>query len=223
MQINYFDIIVSAIILLLGLKGVLNGFFKELFGLVGIIGGIFVASRVGDEVGNYLSDMIFKFHNQSAISFTGFLVTLISFWFLMIIVGLIFKKLTSFSGLGPIDRIFGFILGASKFFLIASIIAYAAYNIKSIKSALDNSVGKTSITLPILVETGAYIMKMDPSKISNDINSSINNGVKNTQENVKKIMINSTKQISESIKKDVLNANQSTSNDENISDKNESN
>ena len=38
MEFNYFDIITGAIILLLGLKGIVNGFFKEIFALIGIIG-----------------------------------------------------------------------------------------------------------------------------------------------------------------------------------------
>jgi len=64
MEFNHFDLVIVSIILLLGLKGIINGFFKELFGLVGIIGGIFIASRVGDEVGLYLSDLIFNFENS---------------------------------------------------------------------------------------------------------------------------------------------------------------
>jgi len=72
MEFNYFDLVASIIILLLGLKGILNGFFKEIFGLIGIIGGIFIASRFGSDVGNYLNDLIFNFTNEGAVSFTGF-------------------------------------------------------------------------------------------------------------------------------------------------------
>ena len=92
MEFNYFDLVVTVIILLLGLKGILNGFFKEVFGLVGIIGGIFIASRLGDDIGQYLSDLIFKFENSAAISFTGFIATLGLFWLLMVAVGYAFKK-----------------------------------------------------------------------------------------------------------------------------------
>ncbi len=42
MEFNYFDIIVSVIVLFLGLKGIINGFFKELFGLLGIVAGILI-------------------------------------------------------------------------------------------------------------------------------------------------------------------------------------
>lgn len=161
MELNYFDIVAGVIILLLGLKGILNGFFKEVFGLVGIIGGIFVASRIGDDVGNYLSDTIFKFTNESAISFTGFLVSLAVFWVLMILTGTIFQKLSRLSGLGALDKILGFIFGASKFFLITAVIAFALNNIKSLKPTIDSTM-QNSILYPVLVATGGFIMKIDP-------------------------------------------------------------
>lgn len=172
MEFNYFDLVATVIILLLGLKGIINGFFKEAFGLIGIIGGIFIASRVGNEVGQYVSDLIFKFENSAAVNFTGFLVTLAVFWFLMLISGALFKKLSSLSGLSPVDKLLGFILGSSKFFLIAAVIAHAAYNIKAIKSTLDPIMQK-SVLFPIFVETGAFIMKIDPVAINDELNASI--------------------------------------------------
>jgi membrane protein required for colicin V production len=175
MEISYFDLVAGAIILLLGMKGILNGFFKELFGLIGIIGGIFIASRVGNEVGQYLSDAIFKFENSAAVNFTGFLVTLAAFWLIMVIAGVLFKKLSSLSGLGPIDKLLGFLFGASKFFLIAAVIAHAAYNIKALKATID-PIMQTSVLFPLLVETGAFIMKIDPVEISADINATIIEG-----------------------------------------------
>ncbi len=190
MEINYFDIVAGVIILLLGLKGIINGFFKELFGLVGIIGGLFIASRFGEGVGQYLNNLIFNFASPSAISFLGFLTTLAMFWLLMILIGYAFKKLSSLSGLGPVDRILGFVFGASKFFLIAAVIAHAAYNIKAVKSTLD-SVMETSILFPIMVASGAFIMKIDPVGLSKDINASITQGSKvlqeNTQEEIQRI------------------------------------
>ncbi len=172
MELNYFDIVASIIILFLGLKGIINGFFKELFGLLGIVGGIFIASRVGDTVGQKISDLIFNFQNSAAISFAGFLVTLAVFWLIMLAAGIAFKKLSSASGLGVIDKILGFVFGASKFFLIASVIAYAAYNIKAVKSSLDSAMNN-SFVFPIMVETGGFIMKLDPVEISDEINESV--------------------------------------------------
>ena len=173
MEINYFDIVSASIILLLGLKGILNGFFKEAFGLIGIIGGLFIASRMGDSVGEYLNKLIFNFSSTSAVSFMGFLTTLALFWLLMISLGYTFKKLSKLSGLGPIDKILGFIFGASKFFLIAAVIAHAAYSVQAVKTTLDSAL-KTSVLFPIMVETGAFIMKIDPVSLSTDLNNTIN-------------------------------------------------
>jgi len=202
MEFNYFDLIVSIIILMLGLKGIINGFFKEVFGLIGIIGGIFVASRLGDDVGNFLNDLIFKFDNNSAISFTGFLATLAVFWLLMILIGFIFKKLSSLSGLGVVDRIFGFIIGASKFFFIAAVIAHAVYNIKAAKAFIDDSSLSTSVVFPILVETGSVIMKLDPIEISEDINST----AKAIEESVSQGIENSAQEIIDTTKKQITDA-----------------
>ncbi len=183
MDFNYFDLIAASIILLLGLKGIINGFFKELFGLIGIIGGIFVASRMGNQVGQYLSDLIFKFDNTAAINFTGFLATLIAIWLLMILLGAVFKKLSSLSGLGLMDRLFGFVFGASKFFLITSVIAFSLHNIKALKSTLDTSL-KKSMLFPVFVSTGAYIMKMDPTQLSQGLDNSIQDTNKKIKQSV---------------------------------------
>lgn len=191
MEFNYFDLVAAVIILMLGLKGIINGFFKEFFGLVGIIGGIFVASRVGDSVGAYLNQLIFKFDNTAAANFSGFLATLAIFWLFMILIGSMFKKLSSLSGLGPIDKILGFVFGASKFFLIAAVIAHAAYNIKAVKNTLDSSM-KSSILFPILVETGSYIMKLDPVEINDKINKSLDKNKDAIQKQINETLSNST-------------------------------
>lgn len=52
--VTWFDIIVIALVLILGIKGILNGLIKEVFGLIGLIGGLIVASR--------FSDVAEKFH-----------------------------------------------------------------------------------------------------------------------------------------------------------------
>lgn len=190
MVLSYFDIVVIILILLLGLKGIINGFFKELFGLVGIVGGIFIASRVAKSVGEILSNIVFKFESSSAINFSGFLTTLLLFWLFMIGVGTMFQKLSSASGLGAVDRIFGFVFSASKFFFIASVIIYATHNVKAIKINLDK-IMKDSLTYPVFVEVGSMIMKLDSvssakESITNELENSSMQIMQETSEIINK-------------------------------------
>lgn len=202
MDLNYFDIIASAIILLLGLKGILNGFFKEAFGLLGIIGGIFIASRFGPSVGEKLNSLIFNFNNEGAIGFTGFLVTLGTFWILMVTSGTIFKKLSHMSGLGVYDRLLGFAFGASKFFLIAAVIAHAVYNIQSLRSTVD-SVMESSFLFPILTKTGSVIIKIDPVSISDDLNDTIDKTTKTIEEKTQGIIDEKAREITSDVSRQI--------------------
>lgn len=202
MELNYFDIIAGVIILLLGLKGIINGFFKELFGLIGIIGGIFIASRVGHEVGTYLSDLIFKFSNDSAINFTGFLVSLALFWLLMVVVGMIFQKLSKLSGLGAIDKILGFVFGSGKFFLIAAVIVFAVSNIKSLQPTMESTM-QNSILYPIFVKTGGFIMKLDPVEEMAKVQQSIDDAQESLKQTGNTIVNETIKQKINEINKTV--------------------
>lgn len=183
MELSYFDLGVGIIVLLLGLKGILNGFFKELFGLIGIIGGIFVASRVGDATGRMLSDAVFHFDSKAAVEFTGFLVTLALFWAVMIAAGILFKRMSSASGLGPVDKILGFVFGSGKFFLIGSVIVYAVFNIKTIRDNLEPAMEKSAI-FPVMVETGSFIMHIDPAETVDEINATVEGAVESAKETI---------------------------------------
>ena len=178
MDFSIFDLIMGSIVLLLGLKGIFNGFFKELFGLLGIVGGIFIGSRIANDVGSFLSNAIFKFDSPAAINFLGFLVSLAAFWGAMLGIGILFKKFSNLSGLGFMDKLLGFIFGSGKFFFIASVIVFAIYNFKAVR---DNFNMEGSIMFPALVETGRFIMQIDGSEVVDDINNSIDKGVKSAK------------------------------------------
>lgn len=166
-EFNTFDIIIISITVLLGLKGLLKGFIKEAFGLIGIIGGLFVASRFAEFVGNQAAPFL-AIESESAKLLFGFIIALIGFWILIYILGLIVSKVTAMSGLGVIDRAIGFIFGGAKIFLIFSVVAYLAIQVNAFKNILNKKdMIKNSMTFPILVETGSFIFQLDTSKFLN--------------------------------------------------------
>jgi membrane protein required for colicin V production len=163
-SISYLDLIAATLILLLGLKGIINGFFKEFFGMTGIVGGIFIGSHVGPKLGQWVDNLIFHFENDSAIAFTGFIVVFALFWLSMTYVGVLFTKLTKKSGLGPLDKIFGFLLGAGKIFFIFAVIIYALSSINIVKKSLESFFDK-SMLYPVFYAVGSVVIQIDPDSI----------------------------------------------------------
>lgn len=168
MDLNYFDVAVGSIVLLLGLKGLLNGFSKEVFGLIGIVGGVFVASHLGGIIGNFLSDIIFHFESSTAINLVGFIFALGIFWLLMVALGSGFKKLSTLSGLGPLDRVLGFVMGSSKFFFIISIIVYALFSVTAIRENFEGKLSNSIFYKPMFA-TGDFILHMETDSVKSII------------------------------------------------------
>lgn len=177
MDLNYFDVAVGSIVLLLGLKGLLSGFSKEVFGLAGIVGGVFVASHLGGLIGKFLSDALFHFETSTAVNLVGFIFALGIFWLLMVALGAGFKKLSSLSGLGPIDRILGFVIGSSKFFFILSIIVYALFSVTAIRENFGEKMADSFFFEPMFA-TGDFILHIeteDVTSLMGDNNASESN------------------------------------------------
>jgi len=195
-DINIFDIIVMSLVTLLGLKGLFRGFIKESFALIGIVGGVFVASRLSSEVGEIVHQII-PFDNNNTMMLVGFIVALILFWSVAYFVGITLSKMFSLSGLGIFDKLLGFVFGASKVFLLFSIITFAASSIETFKTKINKNLNN-SIVYPILRDTGGYIIKLDTTKLQNGLSTHVNSAIETTKSTIKDISIN---EIKENIKK----------------------
>ena len=191
MDLNYFDVAVGSIVLLLGLKGLLNGFLKEVFGMIGIVGGVFVASHLGGYIGKILSDSVFHFETATAINLMGFIFALGIFWLLMVALGSGFKKLSTLSGLGAVDQVLGFVVGSSKFFFILSIIVYALFSVTAIRENFEEKMADSIFYEPMMA-TGNFILHIETDDVTSlmgdenesDANASANDThTGNTKEN----------------------------------------
>jgi len=186
-DIHIFDIVVIALVSLLGLKGLFRGFIKEVFSLFGIVGGVFAASRLATPTGE-LVNTVFKFDNNNTLVLVGFIVALLIFSILVYIAGMILSSILSASGLGIFDRLFGFIFGASKIFLLFAIIAYAVSQVDVINKSLSKKL-KTSVAFPLLKSTGAFIIKLDTTKLENGVSKKVNGAIESTKKTIKDISL----------------------------------
>ena len=164
MQLSYFDIIVALLILFLGLKGVIDGFIKELTSLAGIIGGIYIGSTYASEIGSFISQNLYPIKNEAVLTFVGFLTGLFGTWIGASIIGNILTKLTHAMGGSFFNRFLGLLFGWLKIFLIFAVFAYALSGIGALQNVVKRYT-KNSILFPLLVKTGEKIIKLDPQKI----------------------------------------------------------
>jgi len=162
MDFNYFDVTIAAIILILGIKGFMQGFIKEVFGLVGLVAGVYFASRYASDAADFITANFIQIDNASLLKLIGFLFILIIIWLSATILGAIFSKLTNQSGLGFLNRLFGFIAGGGKYFLVFALIVTALANVTLVKDNLGKYVNN-SILYPYLLEAGSYLIKLDTS------------------------------------------------------------
>ena len=201
-NLNIFDIIVVTLVVVLGLKGLFRGFTKEFFALVGIIGGVFVASRVANDMGA-LANSIIPMKNENTILLAGFIVALILFWIAAYILGMLLEKVFTLSGLGIFDKLLGFTFGAGKIFLLFSVISYAVSQIKTINDNLQPKL-ENSIVFPILKDTGGYIIKLDTSNFQKEVTQHIDNAVDATKDTIQEISQEELKKRAEELKKQLM-------------------
>ena len=161
---NYFDVTIGAIILILGIKGFLNGFIKEVFGLAGLVGGVYFASRLSEKAADFIEANFLQLDNTAILKLIGFLAVLIIIWSGATMLGALLSKLTSASGLGFINRLLGLIVGGGKYFIIFALIITALSNVKLLKEKVANYTQDSQL-YPYLNATGSYLINLDTKSL----------------------------------------------------------
>ncbi len=207
-NISIFDLVVVTITLILGLKGLFRGLIKEVFGIIGIIGAIFVASRISGDVGNVIAPIL-AIQSAATIKLIGFIIALIGFWLIVYTIGAIISKIFAASGLGIVDRIFGFIFGMSKIFLIFSVIAYSLSQVQSFNKLMNEKFADSFI-MPHLISVGSYIIKLDTTAIVNSVDKVVDTAknseiIEDTKNNIKEGVESTTNSVKEAVQQEIVN------------------
>ena len=162
MGFNYFDVIIAAVILILGLKGFINGFIREFFGLIGLVLGVFLASRLADTAAAFIDKNLLHLENSALLKLLGFLAILAMIWLGATILGTIFSKLSE-EAPGPLSRLFGFLSGAAKYFIVFALIITALSNVQLAKDKLLKYFEQSRL-YPYLLQTGSYLIYLESTQ-----------------------------------------------------------
>ncbi|CBG40373.1 CvpA family protein [Helicobacter mustelae] len=201
---NYIDIILLAIILIVSLKGIFDGFVHELSALIGIIVGIFFASRLASDMAVLFDTHVYHIKNPSIAIILGFVIVLAFFWVAFLLIGFIITKFVRYSGLGILDRILGYCFSCLKIFCILAFIIFALNQIKFIREIdFIKNLPQKSKVYAAMMDTANLIIKFDsPEKITQKLEQ-ISPKLKDTLENTTEQMKSASDQIKESIQNSI--------------------
>ncbi|WP_104697161.1 MULTISPECIES: CvpA family protein [unclassified Helicobacter] len=162
---SYVDIVVLALVLILGARGFLSGLIHEVATLIGIVAGIFFASRLSGEMAVFFNQHIYNINSSSASLALGFIIVLSFFWIGFMMIGIVFSKLIRFTSLSLLDRLLGFVFSCVKSFCILSCIIYGISEIKFVKEIdFMQKLPQQSKIYDAMLDTARIIVRFDSVK-----------------------------------------------------------
>lgn len=124
---NFLDIIIIIPLLWAAYKGFREGILLQLGGILGLVIGVWLASRFGNNVGRWLGI------GEDFAQVVGFILVLLATLLSIALLGRVCKGLFKIAGLESLDTIGGVLFSIVKFALIISVIicAFDAVNCKT--------------------------------------------------------------------------------------------
>ncbi len=161
MVLNPIDLIVVPLTLVLGLKGAFNGARKELFTFLGLIGGVFVASRTADPLARLVESHLFHPGNPAILRLLAFLLVLLLIWGGATLLERALANGNPEAVPSPLSRFAGFLIATTKYFLVFAMILSALYRTPPIRQSLQRH-AKSSLIFPVLISTGSALIRFSP-------------------------------------------------------------
>ena len=177
---NYFDIVIVTIIIILALKGLFSGFIREVCSVIGIVGGVLLASRFNVDLSLWINSFL-KLESQTLLNLIGFMIILGAVWILSLVLAEVVVRFAKFMKLGKLDKILGVFVAGIKIFLILSIILFTFSRINFL-SNFTWKLQDSSFCYPIMIKVGDFIVKTDfVSEVKNDVINFGNEALEETQ------------------------------------------
>ena len=159
------DIVLIVLILLLSFKGYFNGFIRELVGFIGLIGGVFVASRAAEPVGQALHASL-KMGNMGLMKLLAFLLVLGVIWGGSAFVATIFTSL-KMPPHTPLTRILGMGVAGLKYFLIFALISASLLGSTLVRDNFSTALQHSRL-LPTLNRVGSPLIHLAPLAVTQE-------------------------------------------------------
>ena len=150
---NLFDVLTILVLVWTIFSGWRSGFVAQLLGLVGILGGAFLAVAYGAEVGKMLG------FNESYSVIAGFLITFVVTMIVVSIVSRLLARVLSAIGLGWVNRFLGAAFSVLKGVLVLSMLYAAIFSLNEQLGFISPAIFEQSLSFDIVREAAAPLME----------------------------------------------------------------
>ncbi len=151
---NWLDVVWLIVIVFFLVRGAMKGFFREIFGLLGVFVGLIVAVNYSQGVGNIIRGEITRLSPQVAKGIS-FAIIFVGIALIGGLIGLVFHGMSKYSPVRGIDRGGGLILGLLEGGVVCSVILIFL----SISPLAENADRwkKDSTMSPYLMKIGPFV------------------------------------------------------------------
>ena len=142
---NRIDVVLAVVLALFALRGFQRGFSREIFALIGLVGGVAVAAATFADAVPMLPPEVPEIA-RPAIAFAGiFLAVALA----AKLVGLLVHRLLGLVMLSPLDRVAGIVFGAAKG---VALLAMGVYVVRAVTppNALERACADSVLMRPLL-------------------------------------------------------------------------
>ncbi|RDU61236.1 CvpA family protein [Helicobacter sp. MIT 14-3879] len=197
---NYIDIGIIVIVLLLGLRGLKNGLVHEIMSMVGVILGIYLASKYCVELSKYLKLAGLELQNETILWSLAFIIIFSFIWIGFLVVGTVIARfIVAMPELAIINYFGGYIFSALKYFVILCVLVYAFSQIGFLKAPIKDFT-KDTTSYPIMYEVAEKIMSLETiQEIQGQYEEQAQKVKKDVDKNIEKTKKNITRSLQKSI------------------------
>ncbi len=144
------------------LRGIVRGAVSQIFGILGILGGFFVAAHKYEQVGVEIRN---NFPSLAGAGTTiAFILLFLLTWLCIAVAGSWIAKLMRRAGLGFVDRIWGGMIGFGK----ALLFAVVAVSILTLFGTKESPLLAGSLLTPYINEVTVFLLKIAPDKVQDE-------------------------------------------------------
>jgi len=160
MGFHIVDIVIVALVAFLAIKGLVNGFSKELLNFITVVVGVTLAARYNTAIVDLINkeQLVPTIPDQFA-KIVGFILIILSVW---LVIGLISSVVSKFTN-GPssiLSRVSGYILSAARYVFIFSLIIFGVSQSDFFAKSATKFKTETQLFQP-MSEIGMKILNVD--------------------------------------------------------------